>query len=662
MHSLSDTLLAAQRSRAAIPSIRVTIAERWGGVAQLRWERITKGSKEPDGLHAALITSGGALIRVRAQQNPNGLYVQRVASPSATSQFGSWTRLGATSHDSGVAIIEIDSTIHVIDVAADRRTIRERTSTNDGAAFGSPRTIVTASANVTSLAAASGGNGAALLLYADTPGSVRSMRRSGGTWSSPAAWSNSLSAVDGIACAHIDGDWAVVVCGPLANGSAGVWTCVFGAGSSQKAGTWSTLREVIAAAPGAQVTYRDPSICVADGPRISFVEAYRGAAGYAQAMTTHAAAAARFRDHRWREPSPFGQAGNVGPALTADVSAAWLTTPSGVWRASIGAKPVDISTSIISVDAKETPRGSSVTLVLSDGSPLDSSFVNGSGPLGHEISIAWGYETSVGQETGQAQRFWVREVRRETMRGSLVTVVEADDAWWFLGNMRARRQLTWPAHTTSVWTILNRLLTMAGLSASMTLSSPAIVATYPPMTILPNESLAVALDRLVSRVPDVLRFSDGVLQAIHARETDTAAYSYGGDGHHPLFDVARTSALSRVNHVQVYGDGAMAQAVNEDEMASVGSMLVQVVDRSLTTTSVASTRAQAELRARGVLRPRARITVPVNAGQQLHDVVSVTAPTVGWAAEKLRVAGLRTRYDISGAQAFYQQDIDLGGV
>ena len=97
-------------------------------------------------------------------------------------------------------------------------------------------------------------------------------------------------------------------------------------------------------------------------------------------------------------------------------------------------------------------------------------------------------------------------------------------------------------------------------------------------------------------------------------------------------------------------------------MASVGSLLVQVVDRSLTTTEVAATRAEAELRSRGILQPFARITVPVNAGQQLHDVVSVTAPSVGWASERLRVAGLRTRYDISSSQPMYRQDIDLGGV
>lgn len=661
MHSLSETLLTAQRDRASIPYVHATLAERWGGVTQLRWERLVSG-QEPDGPHDAVITSGGSLIRVRAQSNPNGLFVQRTASPGPDSQFGAWRSLGATSASADVAVIELGGQILVFDVEANRRTIRERTSRDDGVTFGSPRTVATAAANVVSLAAASGTGGGALLLYAESTGRVRSMTRTAGAWSSPAAWTNSLKAVDGIACAHIDGDWAVVVCGTLSNGSSGVWTCTLGAGSSQTAGTWSTLREVIASVAGADVTYREPSICAADGPRISFVEVYGGAAGYTQTMTTHAAAGARFRDHRWREPSPFGQVGGTGPALTANASFAWLTTPSGVWRARIGTPSIDISRSVIAVDVRETPRGASTELILAEGPLLDPSITVGSGPLGHELSIAWGYETAEGQETGQPQCYWIREVRRETRRGSPVTVLEAEDPWWFLGNMRARRQLTWPAHTTSVWNILGQLLTMAGLSATLARSSPAIVATYPAVTVSPNDSLAVAVNRLMSRVPDVLRFSDGVLEAIHTRETDAAVYSYGESGGHALLDAARSSALSRVNHVQVYGRGAIGQAVNEREMASVGSLLVQVVDRSLTTPEVLATRADAELRSRGILQPFARITVPVNAGQQLHDVVSVTAPSVGWASERLRVAGLRTRYGIGGSQPVYQQDIDLSGV
>ena len=182
------------------------------------------------------------------------------------------------------------------------------------------------------------------------------------------------------------------------------------------------------------------------------------------------------------------------------------------------------------------------------------------------------------------------------------------------------------------------------------------------MTISPNESLALGISRLTTRVPDLLRFSDGALEAIHARATDRPVYAYGGERGHAVLEARESSALSPVNHVQVYGDGALGQAINQTELERVGNLLVQVIDRSLTTADAATSRAQDELRARGVLMPHARITVPVNAGQQLYDVISVTDPVIGWTGEVMRVAGLRTRYSIGGARPIYQQELDLGGV
>ncbi len=658
MHQLSATLLSAQRDSTALPHIAVSLAERWGGVTQLRWERVYNG-QEPDGAHAAIVSSSsGALIRVRVQTDPAALLVQRAASPGPDAQFSAWQSLGAASAKAGVAVTEIDGEIRVYDVAPDQRSIRERSSADDGVTFGSPRSIATSTLSIGAIAAAAAPGGAALIVYADSSGGVSAMMRTGGTWSSPGKWTNSLSSVDGIACASVDSAWAVVLCGTAADGASGVWTCAL-SGASPAVAVWSTLHEVIASSAGSGVTYAQPGLCIADGLRMSFVEAYGGANGYAQTLTTHPPASARFADHRWREPIPFGPASGVGPALTADASHVWLTTPSGVWRAQLSPSRVDVSDAVILADLRETPRGASLTLHLAEERMPAALLSDAAGPLGQEISLAWGYQTGAGKETGQAQRYWAREARRETLRGSPVTVLEAEDAWWFLAAMRARRQLTWPAQTASVWQILSRLLTMAGLSASQTLSSPAIVATYPPVTISPNESLAAAVHSLMARVPDLTRFSDGVLEAVHARETDAPVYRYGGAGEHAVLNAVRSSTLSRVNHVQVYGDGAIGQALNQSELERVGNLLVQVTDRSLTTESAAARRAETELRARAAREPLACISVPVNAGQQLHDVVSVTAPGVGWKQERLRVAALRTRYDIGGGRAVYRQDIDL---
>ena len=663
MHRLTQTLLAAQLRQSSIPYVEASLSNRWGGVAQLTWERIYSGPEPDEGSRSALSSAKtGALLRVRTDPGAGTLYAQRVTNPAPGSPFGAWQDLGTTSPTAGIALAQLDASTLLFDVAPNRRTIRERRSRDDGVTLSAPGTIVAASREVHAIAAAASPSGSALLLYADSAGRIYSVKRTGGAWTSPQLWTNSLSSVHGIACAYIDGDWAVICCGTAPDGSAGVWTCILGDGNAQAADTWSSLREVIAAAAGSRVTYRTPSLCVGDRPSMTFVEAYGGSGGYSNTLVSYAPAGARFANHRWREPSPFPLSSDIGPALTADSRYVYLTTPSGVWRAAFATNKTDISDAVISADVRETPRGARARIELDNRSGVYSTGEGGALQLGQEVSIAWGYETAAGRETAQPQRYWLREARREARAGSAVTVLEAEDAWWFLGSMRARRQLTWPAHTTSVQQIFGRLLTMAGLSATLSGSSPAIVATYPAMTISPNESLALGINRLMTRVPDLLRFSDGALEAIHARATDLPVYAYGGERGHAVLEARESSALSPVNHVQVYGDGALGQAMNQPELERVGNLLVQVIDRSLTTADAATSRAQDELRARGVLTPHARITVPVNAGQQLYDVISVTDPVIGWTGESMRVAGLRTRYSIGGARPIYQQELDLGGV
>ncbi|MBI2176722.1 MAG: hypothetical protein HYU38_00005, partial [Candidatus Tectomicrobia bacterium] len=90
--------------------------------------------------------------------------------------------------------------------------------------------------------------------------------------------------------------------------------------------------------------------------------------------------------------------------------------------------------------------------------------------------------------------------------------------------------------------------------------------------------------------------------------------------------------------------------------------LYQVIDANLTTAAQVADRATAELRRRAVLPRQAEVGVPVNCGQQLYDVVAVTAPAMGWTAKPFRVVGLRTRYVRHQGASAYQQRLALGGV
>ena len=274
MRTLPAPLLAAQKSRSAVPYLKVTVADRIGGIRRLAFSRLYTGS-EPDGYHAAAMPGDGSLLRARA--SGGRVYYQRVPNPGAGSNFASWTDLEAAAN-AGVALCADGSRALLFFVDPGGTALKLRESTDNGATLAAAVTVATASGAVDWLAADVKANGDALLLYS-VGATVFSVKRTGGAWGSPAAWTNSVASITGLACYH-QGDWNTVFCQTNSAGEAFVSTAVFGDGFSQAANTWSALREVTRASAGSNVSFRAPFLSQPDTYRLTFVEKYTGSAAY----------------------------------------------------------------------------------------------------------------------------------------------------------------------------------------------------------------------------------------------------------------------------------------------------------------------------------------------------------------------------------------------
>src|SRR5437867_9595762 len=115
MRTLSATLLAAQKSASAVPYLKVVISDRIGGIRRLAYSRLYTGS-EPDSYHASAMPGDGSLLRARV--TGGHLYYQRVATPSATSDFATWTDL-VVAANAGVALCAQGSRVLLFYVDAD---------------------------------------------------------------------------------------------------------------------------------------------------------------------------------------------------------------------------------------------------------------------------------------------------------------------------------------------------------------------------------------------------------------------------------------------------------------------------------------------------------------------------------------------------------------
>ena len=84
-------------------------------------------------------------------------------------------------------------------------------------------------------------------------------------------------------------------------------------------------------------------------------------------------------------------------------------------------------------------------------------------------------------------------------------------------------------------------------------------------------------------------------------------------------------------------------------------------DRNLTAVAQVESRADAVVRQAAQEAMSGEITVPVNGGQELYDVVEVTDSGAGLSAARRRVLALAMRYSTE-KRLVYEQDAALGGV
>jgi hypothetical protein len=660
MRTLNSALLAAQKKSSAVPYVEARARERIGGVARLTWERLYEGS-ETDCFHAATMPGDGSLVRGRIDPEMSQVLVQRVAAPGPGSDFGSWSAVASVSLNAGMALASSGATVLLVYVGADGVTIRARESSDHGQSFGSPTTVATASGAVGSVAAGLKSDGTALVIYS-AGATVYRVKRGGGAWGSPAAWSNSVAGVTGLACCYAI-DFNVVVTGSDAAGAAKTWSAIYGDGFNQPLDVWSPLMELSRGDAGSNVTFRAPFVDRADVFRLSFVEKYTGSQAYARPLWSHISRFGDFSTNTWREPVPFDLECDYGIALAHGGSYAWLSTPSGVWRAYLGGTPLDLSDDVLEMRLDLAPFDGRVRLMLRNDDGRYSYLTESEASLLRpcsQVDLSLGYVTEQGALVSSGPRFWIEGWEYDCRPGESTFTLLARDGWWLLRRWRARREYAWGAGESSVFQILSFIFARAGLECGFLSCSETLTTLEPSFAIHPGEDGLTAVQRLLRMAPDVVRMAGETAVVLTPLSGESPGYAYGSD--HAILQSRHAVADCELNRVQVFGQGLMVEAFDWGSIDSVYDRLVQVHDLNLTSTAEAQDRAEALLREAVMSLLAGEIVVPVNCGQEIYDVVSVTDARAGLSAASRRVTGMSVQYSRAARTPVYQMRLRLGAV
>jgi len=652
MRSLSAELLAAQKSASAVPYLKIAVRDYIGGVRRLAYTRHYTGA-EPDGFHAAAMPADGSLIRARV--TGGRLYYQRVANPAPASNFSAWTDLEAAAN-ADTALCADGSRVLLFWVDPNGTALKVRESTDNGATLGTTVTVATAAGAAAWLAADVKANGDAVLLY-NVGATVYSVKRASGTWGAPAAWTNSVAGIAGLAC-YYQGDWNAAIAGTDAGGTAFVWTAVFGDGFAQAAGTWSALRELTRASAGSNVTFLAPFLSQPDTYRLTFVEKHTGSAAYNRPQHAHSIPGQDYAANLWREPVPFDLSTDYGQALAFSANAAWLSTPSGVWSASLTTPSLDVTADVLEAQTDDRPFAGRARVVLRNDDGRYSALPS---PLkiGAEVRVSPGHMTTAGLQQSDGPAYWIERIERRTGGGEAAIVLSCHDAWSLLEAWRARRQYAWAAGEKNAFGILQFLFARAGLDFSSLGGGVTANNLYPAFTVHPGESGLTATRRLLATLPDVVFVRGEFAFLTEPLVSEATDYAYGTD--HRILSGRYDDGQAELNRAQVFGNGVFGERFAWPGVQSDYDRLEQVHDRNLTAVAQAEARADALLRHATLEATDGEITTPVNCGQELYDVVEVTDPLAGLTAARRRVLGIALRYSTLG-RAAYEQRITLGGM
>lgn len=670
MRTLTESLLAAQKQVAGIPYVKLEASNKIAGVTRLDWTRLYNGP-EDDYFHALTMSGDGSLIRVRITppSDSRKLYRQRIANPEPESDFSQWTY--ANQYNAViVATASLGAEVSIFWIKSDRKIQRIK-STDYGVSWGSPELIdYSPTTAINGISAAYKANGDIALFFADQS-TLYVKKYENGQWQTKSAWDKTAGSLSGVATVY-DDDWNIFITGQDTDGNYKLWSLIYGDGDEVATGSWSGLKEFARAPSSGGFEYHRAFLGKPDVFRGFYIEKFTGNQAYSRPFWAHSVADTDFTDNLWREAVPFNLSSDYGLAIANHGDYCWLSCPNGVWRAPLTSRNLELTADVLSL--KQETRGSEdkLTVELRNDNGYFSSLPAALG-IGSQLDFSPGYTTPQGNEVSSGQSFSVEAYEYTSSGGKASLILYATGNSELPRNWVSRYQLRWNKDTndTNVKDILAFVLARAGLKLEVISQSSVITGFYPDFTINPETTGDTAIGRLMSFVPDVLFFENNKAYLINPWSGDESVYSYATpqsdeSGTHPIFKGRYRLNALKLNRIQAEGfDSAnettiVADSFNWDEIEKLYDRFKKLEDTNIGSVSQAQTRGEAYLRRIEIESANGIISIPVNCGQQICDVIDITDSRAGLDAQKRRLLGLTLVYNPSRGE--YEQHLRLGAV
>jgi len=695
MRTLSAALTAEQKKLTARPYVEAKVYDFEQGLQRLNWTRLYTGG-ESDNHHGIAFDGQGSMHRIRFN-GTNTLYRQKITNPGPGSDYTSWVQVSANAHGP-CAIAACGAKVYIF-YRKDDNTIRKYYSHNYGVDWTDAE--LSNYQNATSMAAAWWGTGNIVVCFiangiiasGELNAIVLDTSTQGKTeYTDSEPGNHPLLGVYGIGATF---------------GIAPEKMCVIFAARQQASPynlyalyrteldsdyNWLAWDHFITAPDGEDINYQYPDIHLPASPQayewfqMTAVEVFAGTTAYNRPLRFQAVRASEFSEMAFTEPKPFlNISSTYGLRLQSTADHWWLSRPDGVWRAPRAAgTALDLTADIVElrqrISSPSTGEGQgegALTITLDNHS---GKYANpGEGDIAKlkkrsEVFLKLGYKMPAGDEASPAGVYWIDSWEyRSAYPKQSTFVLHCIDGGGLAGKWLSRAQLRWndtAVAPKTVWEVIKALLCRWGIClVNAADRSTAITSLQPEVIVNPGQAGDAPVRGLLAMVSDLLNYqkwhSDIGYIIATTREpkiTDSSSYEYkNAAGYHHILEGIYHQGIP-VSQARAKGRDAadasvIASAFDWDLLGLSIDNFQPDYDPNLQTATRTQERADAILRKSSLRAESGNLVVPVNCGQELYDVITVTDERCGIAAELYRVLAIEVDY--SPRQARYAQRLTL---
>ncbi len=358
----------------------------------------------------------------------------------------------------------------------------------------------------------------------------------------------------------------------------------------------------------------------------------------------------------WRSPdgiswSPTANLGNLFPAGAAVVLVGgvyYVFDGQTVLQSNSGQVTLDLTPDLVTMEIVEKPNAeTAATLTLSNYTLgyLGASQLKANAT----VTVQLGY----GPDLITTHVLYIDQVRYEAVADRLDVILDLRDCCKFLTQV-SNRFIALSGKT--ITQLIQYVCAQAGVQIGSIGTTPQFAQTIPCFVITPGETWDTALNRLANVYAFSYRSEGSTVIFSERQAGDGSVWTYSNETLGINWSrSADQSSVIRVIGAPTGNTIAFAEAIDSAQLSATGRERYRhIVERLLTTSAQCQIKAGLALHEEQSRATTGSLSVALNPGLELLDVLTLTDPRVGLSNQPARIEELHWYIDMNNG-AYYQQ-------